>query len=215
MQKSIERKFSSMITKRNSESYSLSRSRFFFFSLLFIGILLGVIVFFAVGLNSTQQLDPTPIKEHIESIISLDEKLSGLFIDVIRLSKIDLCHLFFILISGFTYFCFIASGAIVFAKGFMFGYSLMFLTFSCKNTDFKSIYLFGSIFFWSRLLISMIASELSSETYVFSYDFRMIKQSCSILRRASVTYKFTFVFIKALGGCLLINIIYCLLIKLL
>ena len=214
MTNAVERKFSSMISKRNSDSYPVTKSKFYFFLILLIGFLLGVAVFH-VSSNNSFSTNLSPVEKHLKYIFSLSDNFADRFIDVIKLSELELCHVFFIFISGFTYFCFIASGAIIFAKGFMLGVSTSYLMLISSPIHSINAIAFGLIFFLSKFIICIITTTLASKTYIFSYDFRVIKQNCSILRRASVTYKFVFLFIKALGGCLLLNFIYCALIKLL
>lgn len=210
MQNSLEHKFSKLISKRNSRSYPIERSRFWFFVLFMIGGLLGAVLCYWGANNTTDQANIILLR-HIRDICSTSSNFSKLSIEIIKLSKTDLCHVFFIFISGFTYFCFFVTGVIVFAKGFMFGFSLIYLSSAVNMINTPK---FGMIYFILKLTICIITTILAAETYVFSYEFRTIKQNCSILRRAAVTYKFAFIFVKALGGCLLSNLIYCALIKL-
>ena len=213
MQSSLESKFESAISKKSTRLYADTRSRFRFFLLFFVGLGIGITLFVFSPKESI--VDPDFIIDHINSIFVQNDTLSNCFVELVKFSEVDLTHLFFIFISGFTYFCFVASGMIVFSKGFNFGFSLMFL-FEIQNnlTDINAI-AFILVFAIVKLILCIQAVLLASETYVFSYDFRGIKQSFSILRRAPVTYKFIFVFIRAVGASLFTNLIYCLLIKLL
>jgi hypothetical protein len=214
MQNHIERKFYTKIRKRSSGAYSLSRAKICFTSLFIIGCLLGYAAF-STNTAPFSSTYITFVERHISAISSASNNLAQSFIDVINLSKTDICHLFFVFIAGFTYFCFPVTGAIVFAKGFMLSFSLMFLSRAPSVIAlFDTTALFIN-FCFIKLFIGIITVMLASETYVFSYDFRAIKQNFSILRRSSVTYKFIFIFIKSLGGCLLLNFIYYSIIKLL
>lgn len=213
MQSSIESKFASIISKKSSREYADARSKFRFFLLLFLGLALGITSFAAVPKESFT--DYRSIAEHIDSIFVECDTLSECFIEVIKVSKAELTHIFFIFISGFTYFCFAASGMIIFSKGFTFGFSLMFLIEAKSKLPSINTVGFIIIFAIIKLILCVQAVLLASETYVFSYDFRAIKQSFSVLRRAPITYKFIFVFIRTVGASLLVNFIYCLLVKLL
>lgn len=214
MSNTLERKFSAMINKRNSAAYPLEKAKFSFFFLLFFGCILGAVIFI-IGFDNSELYNSEPITDHIQNIITAGSSRSALLINAIKLSKTDLSHVLFIFISGFTYFCFFASGAIVFAKGFMLGFSLAFLIPIYDSVPLTAPVIYVVVYCITKLMSSVITVLLAAETYVFSYEFRIIKQNCSILRRASVTYKFAFVFIKVLGGCLLSNLLYCISIKLL
>lgn len=213
MQSSLENKFTSTISKKSSRLYADVRSKFRFFLIFFLGLALGITLFVFGPKESF--MNPTPIIEHINSVFVDCDTLSECFIDVIKVSEADLTHIFFIFISGFTYFCFAASGIIVFSKGFTFGFSLMFLIEIQHKIPNVNTIGFIIIFAVTKFVLCIQALLLASETYVFSYDFRAIKQNFSVLRRAPVTYKFIFVFIRTVGASLLVNFIYCLLIKLL
>ena len=214
MQNSFESKFSAMIRKRNAKSYTDKIARFKFLSLFIIGFISGCLVFSGF---SNKALSPyyTYISKHLQDIISMRGEFSLLLFEVIKISKTDLYHLFFVFIAGFTYFCFPVTGDIVFTKGFMFGYSLFFIKHLPNDIVLNSKVAFTVIFFMIKLIIGIITASQAAETYIFSYDFKLIKQNCSILRRSPATYKFAFLFLKSLGGCLLLNLIYCILIKLL
>lgn len=214
MSNTLECRFSAMINKRNSAAYPLEKAKFSFFFLFLFGCVLGAVIF-NIGFDNSELYNSEPITVHIQKIITSGASYTDLLSKAIKLSKTDLSHVFFVFISGFTYFCFFASGAIVFAKGFMLGFSLAFLIPQYDSIPFTVPLIYIVVYCITKLISSVITALLAAETYVFSYDFRIIKQNCSILRRASVTYKFAFVFIKALGGCLLSNLLYCILIKLL
>ena len=214
MQNYIEHKFSTIIRKRSSESYPLTRAKFFFTSLFIIGCILGYTAF-TINSSSFSSTHIIYIEHHIKAISSTSTSLAQSFIDVIKLSKTDICHLFFVFIAGFTYFCFPVTGAIVFAKGFMLSFSLMYINLAPSAMASADKNIFFWCFCFTRIFIGITTVVLASETYVFSYDFRAIKQNFSILRRSSVTYKFIFIFLKSLGGCLLLNYIYYSIIKLL
>ena len=214
MQTAQESKFASIILKKNSKIYTRNKSRIGFSLLFLFGLALGIFVFF-IGFPNEAKINGDHISKHLSSVFVEHETLSNCFIKTLKLSKTDITHILFIFISGFTYFCCAMLGMIVFAKGFMLGFSLMFISkVSADIASFDPI-----VFFWiftlSKLLICAITVILSSETYMFSYDFRAIKQSCSVLKRAPVTYKFIFVFIRTVGASLLINFIYCCALKLL
>ena len=69
------------------------------------------------------------------------------------------------------------------------------------------------IFILLKFFSCSLSVFLASETYIFSYEFRAIKQNLSVLKRAPITYKFIFTFAKTIGGILIVNFIYCLAVK--
>lgn len=214
MQSSVESKFASIISKKNSKLYANTKAKISFYLLFLIGFVLGIAVFL-IGTQSNTPPDSSHLNEHISSIFVNCETVSDYFIDTLKMSETDLSHVFFIFISGFTYFCFAVAGIIVFSKGFMFGFSLLFLFEIKEQISAVNINAFFWVFIFVKVIICSLAVFLASETYIFSYDFRSIKQNFSVLKRAPVTYKFIFTFVKTIGGSLIVNFIYCLAVTLL
>ncbi len=214
MQSSFENKFASIISKKNSKLYANTKTKISFYLLFFGGVILGILAFF-IGSQDNSLIDASHIKNHIDHAFSNCNSVSDYFIETLKASETDLSHIFFIFISGFTYFCFAVAGIIVFAKGFMFGFSVMFLLEIQDQLTSVGASSFVWIFVFLKFTVATIAVFLASETYIFSYDFRSIKQTLSVLKRAPVTYKFVFVFARAIGGSLIVNFIYCLAVKLL
>lgn len=214
MQSSFENKFASIISKKNSKIYASTKTKISFYLLFFVGAILGIAAFLLVSQDDSI-IDASHIKIHINSIFVNCDSVSDYFIETLKISETDLSHIFFIFISGFTYFCFAVAGIIIFAKGFMFGFSVLFL-FEIKDT-LASMQMtpFIWLFLLLKFIICSIAIYLASETYMFSYDFRSIKQNLSVLKRAPVTYKFIFVFTRTIGSSLIVNFIYCLAVALL
>ena len=214
MQSSFENKFASIISKKNSKLYANTKTKISFDLLFFGGVVLGILAFL-IGSQDNSLIDASHIKNHIDNAFSNCNSVSDYFIETLKASETDLSHIFFIFISGFTYFCFAVAGIIVFAKGFMYGFSVMFLLEIQDQLTSVGASSFVWIFVFLKFTVATIAVFLASETYIFSYDFRSIKQNLSVLKRAPVTYKFVFVFARAIGGSLIINFIYCLAVKLL
>ena len=214
MQSSFENKFASIISKKNSKLYANTKTKISFYLLFFGGVVLGILAFL-IGSQDNSLIDASHIKNHIDNAFSNCNSVSDYFIETLKASETDLSHIFFIFISGFTYFCFAVAGIIVFAKGFMYGFSVMFLLEIQDQLTSVGASSFVWIFVFLKFTVATIAVFLASETYIFSYDFRSIKQNLSVLKRAPVTYKFVFVFARAIGGSLIINFIYCLAVKLL
>ena len=214
MQSSFENKFASIISKKNSKLYANTKTKISFYLLFFGGVVLGILAFL-IGSQDNSLIDASHIKNHIDNAFSNCNSVSDYFIETLKASETDLSHIFFIFISGFTYFCFAVAGIIVFSKGFMYGFSVMFLLEIQDQLTSAGASSFVWIFVFLKFTVATIAVFLASETYIFSYDFRSIKQNLSVLKRAPVTYKFVFVFARAIGGSLIVNFIYCLAVKLL
>ena len=214
MQHYFENKFASIISKRNSKLYTATKTKISFYLLFFSGLALGIIAFL-IGMQDSSLIDASHIKNHINSTFNNCESVSDYFIETLKASETDLSHIFFIFISGFTYFCFAVAGIIVFAKGFMFGFSVLFLFEIREQLASMGASSFVWIFIVLKFIVASFTVLLASETYIFSYDFRSIKQNLSVLKRAPVTYKFIFVFLRTIGGALIVNFIYCISITLL
>ncbi len=214
MQNSTESKFSSLISIRNSKGYSLFKTRSDFFLIFFVGLIFGILIFL-VTIKSGLEIEKDAVKAHIHSLFSLGEDYSSRLAGVFSVSKKDICSVFFIFLSGFTYFCFAFSGVIVFTKGISLGLSVTYIFSSTEAFESINSTAFGWIFLLMKFALGLVIVFFAADAYIFSYDFREIWQKHSILRRASVTYKFVFYFIRALGASLLFNFIYCSFIKLL
>ena len=70
------------------------------------------------------------------------------------------------------------------------------------------------VFVIAKIMLCAISVSLAVSSYIFSYRFRDIKASGSVLRRAPITYKYIFSFITSTGGVLLTNWVYCFIIYL-
>ena len=208
MQTYIQQKFASNISHKSSRTYAERRSRGIFWICFITGIILGI-AFFVYLQKNNLSYDQSYIYKHLNSTKQSKSDPASILRTAIRISRNDLTHLFFVFISGFTYFCGAVSGAIVFSKGFMLGFSTLAIIATDNRLISVNIWLFFLIFVLTKYMICCTAVLFASNTYIFSYDFRAIKQKCSILRRTSVTYKFVFSFIVSLGASLLTYLVYC------
>ena len=214
MQTMFESRVAHIISKKSSKEYARNKSRLSFYLIFFTGLFLGAFALFVVPSESISLAIPY-IEKHLISICSKNVSVSACFIEALKISEIELSHIFFVFISGFTYFCFAASGTIIFAKGIMLGFSTAFLTKTLGELGCVDQTYFLITFATLKLIICIVTVSLAAETYIFSFDFRSIKQNLSVLRRAPVTYRLIFSFIRTVGSSLLINFVYCLIIKLL
>ena len=139
--------------------------------MFFGGFVLGIAAFF-IGSRDNALTDAAYIQKHINSIFANCNTVSDYFIATLKISETDLSHIFFIFISGFTYFCFAVAGIIVFAKGFMFGFSALFLFGIQDGLSHSGEDAFVWIFLLLKFAIASVAILLASETYLFSYDLQ-------------------------------------------
>lgn len=210
MQNVIETKFKKLIAKRNLKSYIKAKVIVRFSSLFLIGLAIGYALFFTGGYLE-KNLDALIVLEHFDSIFVGSETVSDYLLTMLMASKNDIRHLMFVFISGFTYFCFFASGAIVFSRGALLGFSSSYLIYVYRlNPDIISNKMLV-LFMASNIISAVLLIYLSSISYIFSFDFRAIKRNHSVLRRAPVAYKYAFSFILTLGGLLINNLTYCIL----
>ena len=215
MQSTFEKKISKLIAHRNNNLY-IRRKLFLTFSFLtVIGLVLGVAIFDALYRNKV--FDTVWITEHFNKVFADCSTFTDFFSVILKRSEADIRTLIFVFITGFTYFCFPVAGAMTLAKGFITGFSVFYLI-SCK--DFMSITFAGSnsiilptIFITTRLTVCSITVYLAMSSYIFSYKFREVKSNRSILRRAPITYKFFYTFIYSVGGILLTNSCYCIILN--
>ena len=214
MRSAFENKFASIISKKNSKLYASTKTKISFYLLFLIGFVLGIAAFVLAPQDSSIT-DTSHIQKHLGLTFASCDSVSDYFIETLKMSETDLSHIFFIFISGFTYFCFAVAGIIIFAKGFMFGFSILYLFEIKEYLASLQMTPFLWIFILLKFIICSIAVMLASETYMFSYEFRSIKQNLSVLKRAPVTYKFIFIFARTIGISLIVNFIYCLAITLL
>lgn len=204
-QKTIEQKYAKIISRKNTDYYAHKKTFFNFIILLFIGISLGAIVY-----NFTYQDRDKNIffiVDYFKSCKNKNISLLDLFSLIFDFSKSDIRILFFVFISGFTYFCLLASGIMIVSGGFLVGFTSLFLLEGCSIPD-NNITALPLMFFIIKLLIYFIITYMGTTSYMFSYKFREIKSTGSILRRASITYKYLFIFIYSLGGILITNFFY-------
>lgn len=206
----FEQKISGFIARRNTDKYIKNKITVSFFSLLLLGILCGIAVYDAI--YRSQNISSEYLIHHLEETLKNCVTFSDCISEILSVSKSDIRFLLFIFISGFTYFCFPACGIMVFSKGFLTGFSFFYLIEIYNQFNSTNYSLFFLIFLISKLLLSVITVFLAMSSYIFSYRFREIKSSSSVLRRAPITYRYFFIFIYSIGGALLTNYIYCFLI---
>lgn len=205
LNKSIEQKYAKIISKKNSEYYAQKKSIISFLLLLSLGVALGVTIYHSAYQDRSNSIEQ--IIDFIKVRKSSTNSFTDIFSLVFAFSKSDIRILFFVFISGFTYFCLFASSIMIVSDGFLVGFTSLFLIESCL-AKYNSVHLIPFAFLTSKLGISLIIIYLGTVAYVFSYKFREIKSSGSILRRASITYKYIFIFIYSLGGIFIINLAY-------
>ncbi len=209
MQNISETKFKKIIGRRNTLTYINYKVAVRFIVLFIVGLSLGIVAFF-----SEYRIDGTfdygVLNDHFESIFVKCETISDYSVSILFASEKDIRYIIFIFISGFTYFCFIASGAIVFSKGFIVGFASAYIVLVKKISPDLFPDIFVLIFIFINLTISAIIIHLATKGYIFSYEFRAIKKNHSILRRAPITYRYIASLILALGGILIFNLLYCL-----
>lgn len=210
-EKTAEIRFSKIISRRNTERYKKYKVSSRFTALFILGVAIGIS--YAIVSFNTKPHDINAIARHSASIFSDCSQLSDYSLDILKASRNDIRYLFYIFISGFTYFCFLASGLIVFSKGMIFGYSAAYLLLLAHH--FPKINTFTFLFILYSGITSVIVITLSSVAYLFSYEFRAIKRNRSVLMRAPITYRFIFSLIWSLGGLLTANMLYCFFVHLL
>ncbi len=206
-----EIRFSRIISRRNTERYKKYKVTSRFIVLFILGLTIGVSYAF-VSFDTTL-CNIEAVTKHSASIFSECRQLSDYSLDILKASRNDIRYLFYIFIAGFTYFCFLAAGLIVFSKGLIFGYSMTHLLLLMRH--FPEIITFAFLFILYSYITSVIVIMLSSVAYSFSFEFRAIKRNRSVLRRAPITYHFIFSLIWSLSGLLTVNMLYCLFICLL
>ena len=204
---SFEKKFAGFIAKRNTEKYVNRKLSFEFLLLALLGAVSGIIAFSEICRHESYSLEY--VIYHLDSTLKNCVLFSDYFSEILNTSKPDIRNLFFIFISGFTYFCWPACAVMIFSKGFLYGFSALYLAEALVMLDIPSGRLVLIIFIASRVLLSAVAIYLATISCIFSYRFREIKSNRSVLRRAPITYKYFFIFIYSTGGILLINYIYC------
>ena len=208
MQGINETKIKRSITRRNDISYIRGTISIRFLILFIIGIIIGGVVFSSSYIDRSA-LDAATVKMHFDSIFVGCETISDSLLTVLLLSELEIRYLFLIFISGFTYFCFIASGFMMLGRGFLLGFSsscLIYLHVDSPETITRGAVV-GFVIF--NVIASFILIYLSVSAYIFSFDFRAIKRNHFVLRRAPIIYKYAFSLVLSLGGLLMNNLIYC------
>ena len=207
MQAISENKFKKIIERKNSAAYIRFKIIVKFSFLFIIGFGLGLGFFNTIVDDRSVDIDT--ISKHFDSIFVNCETISDYLITMLAASRSDIRHLLFIFISGFTYFCFIASGAIIFSRGLLMGFSSAYIIYAFEVNSQAVTPFMVIIYILSNIISSAILIHISVLAYIFSFDFRAIKRNNSILRRASITYRYSFFLILSLSGILINNLIYC------
>lgn len=210
MRNFTEKKYAGIIAKKNTCSYIYRKIIFSFLALLTFGIICGVAVFDAVYRGEDCANDY--VRLCFENVFGQCFTFSDCFSEILSASRPDIRTLLFIFISGFTYFCYPANGVMIFAKGFVNGFSLFYIIETIGDIRLYNYKILLILFVLSKVCLCAVAIYLAMHSYIFSYKFREIKSNSSILRRAPITYKYFFVLIYSIGSILIINFLYGLLI---
>lgn len=208
MQGVNENKLRNSIKLKNTKLYIRGTVVLKFLFFLLVGIFLGGMFFHSQYVDKIE-LDCSIADVHFGSIFVGCETFSECLFSVIMLSELEIRYLILIFISGFTYFCFIASAFMMIGRGFLLGFSLSYLIYIylyCSSTITRSVLIAYLLF---NVISSFILIFLSVASYTFSFDFRAIKRNHFVLRRAPIIYKYSFSLIIALGGLLLNKFFYC------
>lgn len=209
MQNINENKLRRAILRRNDQAYIRGKVALRFLLLFIAGVFVGGALFYSSRTDRSVLSIDTVIK-HFNSIFVGCETFSDNLLTVLVLSEFEIRYLFLIFISGFTYFCFIASGFMMLGRGFLLGFSSSCLIYLHNNDpDVITREIVGG-FIAFHVISSLILICLSVSAYIFSFDFRTIKRNHFVLRRAPIAYKYVFALILALGGLLMNNFLYCL-----
>ena len=209
MQNINENKLRRAILRRNDQAYIRGKVALRFLILFIVGVFVGGALFYSSHTDRSA-LSIETVSKHFDSIFIGCETFSDNLLTALVLSEFEIRYLFLIFISGFTYFCFVASGFMMLGRGFLLGFSsscIMYLHGNAPNI-ITSEMVGGFIAF--HVISSLILICLSVSAYIFSFDFRTIKRNHFVLRRAPITYKYVFALILALGGLLMNNFLYCL-----
>ena len=209
MQELNENKLRRSIKIKNTTSYIRGTVALKFLVFLIIGIIIGG-AFFGSPYIDKSSFNTDAIDKHFESVFVDCETFSEMLLTVLILSELEIRYLFLIFISGFTYFCFVASGFMMLGRGFMFGFSSSCIIFmySEASSSVTGAVLVSYLLF--NVISLFILISLSVAAYIFSFDFRKIKRNHFVLRRAPIIYKYSFSLIIALGALLINNFMYCL-----
>ena len=208
-----ENKIQKLITRRNSNTYIRCKIALRFSVLFIIGFALGI-AFFNYA-TSKENLDLGIISKHFLSIFVNCDTISDYLITMLAASEGGIRHLLFIFISGFTYFCFLASATIIFSRGVLLGFSLAYMVYAHGVIPGEVSIAIIILYLVAHLVSAILMVHLATVSYIFSFDFRAIKRNHSVLRRAPITYRYSFAFILALGGILINNLLYCIISKIL
>lgn len=212
MQGIDEQRLQRSISVRNDPNYIKAKVTFRFLLLFGLGMLLGGELFRS-GYVDRSALDVSFIKNHFESIFVGSETFSDKLLTALILSEVEIRYLFLIFISGFTYFCVVASGFMMLARGFLVGFSTSCLIYLYR-VYFEAVDRYEVIIFVAfQIVSSIILICLSVSAYIFSFDFSSIKRNNYVLRRSPVIYHYVFSFIITLGGLLINSFLYCLLLE--
>lgn len=194
---------------KNNNSYITGIVFLKFLLFLIAGVILGGAFFYSPYVDK-ESIDFSVINRHFDSVFVDCETVSDKLMTVLILSELEIRYLFLLFVSGFTYFCFIAAGGLMIARGFLLGFSSSSVMFAFSvRREIVIAYLLFSI------VSSLILVYLSASAYIFSFDFSEIKRNHTVLRRSPVVYKYFFSLILSMGGLLINNFLYCLLIFLL
>lgn len=204
-QKPIEQKYAKIIARKNTDFYTQQKAIISFVILILLGITIGVAVYDTIYRDRSGNINV--IVNYFRNGYINCNSFNDWFSLVINFSKSDIRILLFVFISGFTYFCLLAAGLMTVSEGFLVGFTALYLFEGCsiQSSDINPLCL---IFVISKLIICCVITYMGASSYIFSYKFRDIKTNCSILRRASITYRYIFIFVYSLGSILIINFAY-------
>lgn len=213
MKENVVPAFIGSLPRKNKPSYPILKA-FWRYGLIFL-IALGSGMLFCI--SSIDSFKPESemmqrIIGHFTNVFKGCSSCKHYFTVIISASADDIRCLILLFAAGFTYFCGIASSALVLCRGFTVGFSLQYLITASRSgiLELPRATAAALLFIVTELILATFLHWLASKSLVFGYEFRKLRGRRSRILGSPIIYKYLLLYLTAFGCVLIINTLSCL-----
>lgn len=196
------------LKRRNTPEYQRKRIAVRYSLIFIISVVAGLL--FCKGLTDMMPQDNpfyTLIRSGFGNILKDSSGFRDGFSRIIKASIRDIRDILILFLTGFTYFCGIASSAVIIVRGFASGFSVFLLWYSVSKGALLLPHPVLSIALYCLSTLITVALLVFSATVslVFEYEFKNLNNRKRLIVCSPLLYKYMLYYLTAFGAVILIN----------
>lgn len=212
MKENVVPEFIAGLPRKNKPGYPIAKA-FWRYCLIFLIAFFAGMLFCTSGIASSAPEGELSQKiiGHFTDVFKGCSSCKHYFTVIISASTDDIRCLILLFAAGFTYFCAIASSALILCRGFTVGFSLQYLI-TVSSSGLIELPKAGAatlIFIITELTVALFLHWLAAKSLVFGYEFRKLRGRRSRILGSPIIYRYLFLYLTAFGCVLIINTLSC------